>query len=188
MTRKPTIDKSQIDYIEIKSKSELINLLKKHNSDSDKKTGFWLFDEAIKKDPKSYAEVNGGSWNIKYVEVKYQGETVGLISYSCDYKNYENEDILPTLHICDVQTLAGYKGFLKYYFSYIEDIARCNKKKTLTLRTYEKGLIKVYEKYGYEISHNEDNLMTKKCKEYYTAEEAIEFLEPRIREMFQKIK
>lgn len=186
MTTKQTIDESQIDYIEIKSKSELINLLKKHNSDSDKKTGFWLFDEAIKKDPKLYAEVNGGSWNIKYVEVKYQGETVGLISYSCDYKNYENEDILPTLHMCDAQTLAGHKGFLKYYFNYIEDIARCNKKKTLTLRTYEKSLIKVYEKYGYEISHDEDNLMTKKCNEYYTAEESIKFLEPRIREMFHK--
>ena len=104
MTTKPTIDESQIDYIEIKSKSELINLLKNYNSDFDKKTGFWLFDEAIKKDPKSYAEVNGGSWNIKYVEVRYQGETVGLISYSCDYKNYENEDILPTLHIFDIQT------------------------------------------------------------------------------------
>lgn len=186
MTTKPTIDESQIDYIEIKSKSELINLLKKYNSDFDKKTGFWLFDEYIKKDPEAYSEVNGGKWNIKYVKVNYKGETVGLQAYSCDYNQYKNKDILPTIHMCGGQTLAGYNGFLKYYFSYIENIARCNKKKTLTLRTYEKGLIKVYEKYGYEISHSEDNLMTKKCNEYYTVDEAIEFLEPRIREMFHK--
>jgi hypothetical protein len=161
MTTKPTIDKSQIDYIEIKSKSELINLLKKYNSDFDKKTGFWLFDEAIKKDPKSYAEVNGGSWNIKYVEVKYQGETVGLISYSCDYKNYENEDILPTLHMCDAQTLAGHKGFLKYYFNYIENIAENNKKKIITLRTYVKSLTGVYKEYGFKKAKDEEILMIK---------------------------
>ena len=76
------IVESFIKFVEIKSKSELLNLLKEYDSDEKKKTGFWLFDESIKKDPKSYAEVNGGNWNIKYVEVKYQGETVGLISYS----------------------------------------------------------------------------------------------------------
>ena len=37
-----------------------------------------------------------------------------------------------------------------------------------------------------ESPNDEYNLMTKKCNEYYTAEEAIEFLEPRIREMFKK--
>ena len=130
------IVESFIKFVEIKSKSELLNLLKEYNSDEKKKTGFWLFDESIKKDPKSYAEVNGGNWNIQYVEVKYQGETVGLISYSCDYRNYENEDILPTLHICDMQTLEGHKGFLKYYFKYIETIAKNNTKKTI--RTKDK--------------------------------------------------
>jgi hypothetical protein len=155
------IVESFIKFVEIKSKSELFNLLKEHNSDEKKKTGFWLFDEAIKKDPKSYAEVNGGNWNIKYVEVKYQGETVGLISYSCDYKNYDNEDLLPTLHICDIQTLEGHKGFLKYYFKYIETIAKNNTKKTITLRTYEKSLANVYKKYGFEKSKDEEILMTK---------------------------
>ena len=37
-----------------------------------------------------------------------------------------------------------------------------NKKKTITLRTYEDGLIKVYEKYGFEKSKDENNLMIKK--------------------------
>ena len=156
------IVESSIKFHEIKSKSELLNLLKEYDSDEKKRTGFWLFDEAIKKDPKAYTEVNGGNWNIKYVEVKYQGETVGLISYSYDYKNYENEDILPTLHIFDIQTLEGHKGFLKYYFKYFESIAKNNAKKTITLRTYEDGLIKVYEKYGFEKSKDENNLMIKK--------------------------
>ena len=155
------IVESFIKFVEIKSKSELLNLLKEYNSDEKKKTGFWLFDESIKKDPKSYAEVNAGNWNIQYVEVKYQGETVGLIAYSCDYRQYENEDILPTLHICDIQTLEGHKGFLKYYFKYIETIAKNNTKKTITLRTYEDGLIKVYKKHGFKKSKDEKNLMTK---------------------------
>ena len=155
------IIESFIKFVDIKSKSELLNLLKEYDSNEKKKTGFWLFDEAIKKDPKMYAEVNGGNFNIKYVEVKYQDETVGLISYSCDYKNYENEDILPTLHIFDIQTLEGRKGFLKYYFNYIKTIAKNNKKKTITLRTYDDGLIKVYKKYGFKKSKDEKNLMTK---------------------------
>lgn len=155
------IVESFIKFVEIKTKSELLNLLKEYDSDAHKKTGFWLFDEAIKKDPKAYAEVNGGNWNIKYVEVKYQDETIGLISYSCDYKNYENEDILPTLHIFDIQTLEGHKGFLKYYFKYIETIAKNNKRKTITLRTYEDGLINVYTKHDFKKSKDENNLMIK---------------------------
>jgi hypothetical protein len=156
-----TINESFIKFIDIKSKSELLNLLKEQNSDENKKTGFWLFAEAIKKDPEMYGEVNGGIYKIKYIEVKYKDEAVGLISYSFDYKNYENEDILPTLHIFDIQTLEGHKGFLKYYFKYIETIAKNNKKKTITLRTYEDGLIKVYEKYGFKKSKDEENLMVK---------------------------
>lgn len=155
------IVESSIEFIDIKSKSELLNFLKEHNSDEKKKTGFWLFDEAINKDSESYAEVNGGNWKIKYTEVKYKGETVGLISYSCDYKNYVNEDMLPSLHICDIQTLTGYNGFLKYYFKYIENIAKNNKKKIITLRTYVKSLVSIYEKYGFKKSKDEKNLMTK---------------------------
>lgn len=155
------IIESLIEFIDIKSKSELLNFLKEYNSDEKKKTGFWLFDEAIKKDPKSYAEVNGGNWKIKYTKVTYKDETVGLISYSCDYKNYDNEYTLPTLHICDIQTLKRYSGFLKYYFNYIETVAKNNGKKLITLRTYEKSLIKVYEKYGFKKSKDENNLMIK---------------------------
>lgn len=155
------IVESSIEFIDIKSKSELLNFLKEYNSDEKKRTGFWLFDEAIKKDPKSYAEVNGGNWKIKYTAVKYKGETVGLISYSCDYKNYENEDMLPSLHICDIQTLEGHKGFLKYYFKYIENIAENNKKQIITLRTYEKSLTDVYEKYGFKKAKDEEILMIK---------------------------
>jgi hypothetical protein len=160
------IVESSIEFIDIKSKTELENLLEKHHDpepDKRKNTGFWLIEEAIEKDEESYAEVNGGPWNIKYTEVKYKGETVGLISYSCDYRNYENE-YPSTLHICDIQTLAGHKGFLKHYFKYIENIAKNNAKEIITLRTYEKGLINVYEKYGFKKSKREINLMTKELK------------------------
>lgn len=162
--QKEKIFESSIEFIDIKSKSELLNLLEKYHdpeTDKTKNTGFWLFEEAIKKDPKSYAEVNGGNWKIKYTEVKYKGETVGLISYSCDYKQYKNKDILPSLHICDIQTLAGHKGFLKYYFKYIETIAKNNTKKTITLRPYEDWLIEKYENYGFKKTEGEINLMTK---------------------------
>lgn len=162
------IIESSIEFIDIKSKSELKNLLKKHHDSEHKNkkenTGFWLFEEAIKKDEESYAEVDGGPWKIKYTEVKYKGETVGLISYSCDYKNYENEDMLPSLHICDIQTLKGYKGFLKYYFNFIENIAKNNKKKIITLRTYVKSLANVYKEYGFKESKDEKNLMIKELK------------------------
>lgn len=161
------IVESSIEFIDIKSKTELKNLLEKHHDpepDKRKNTGFWLFEEAIEKDEESYAEVNGGPWNIKYTEVKYKGETVGLISYSCDYKNYENEDMLPSLHICDIQTLEGHKGFLKYYFKYIENIAENNKKKIITLRTYVKSLAGIYKQYGFKKSKDEEILMIKELK------------------------
>ena len=43
------IIESFIKFVEIKSKSELLNLLKEYDSNEKKKTGFWLFDEALKK-------------------------------------------------------------------------------------------------------------------------------------------
>ena len=47
------IIESRIKFVEIKSKSELLNLLKEYDSNEKKKTGFWLFDEAIKKRSKN---------------------------------------------------------------------------------------------------------------------------------------
>ena len=151
------IVESFIKFVEIKSKSELLNLLKEHDSDEKKKTGFWLFDELINKD-KEYSIVDEGTWKIKYTEVKYQSETVGLIGYSIDY----NEEFYkPALHIFGLQTLHGHKGFLKYYFKYLETIAKNNTKRFITLRLYDKEKIKLYKKYKFKTSSKENEIMFK---------------------------
>ena len=62
------IVESSIEFIDIKSKTELENLLEKHHDpepDKRKNTGFWLIEEAIEKDEESYAEVNGGTMEHK---------------------------------------------------------------------------------------------------------------------------
>lgn len=151
------IVESFIKFVEIKSKSELLNLLKEHDSDEKKKIGFWLFDELINKD-KEYAIVDEGKWKIKYTEVKYQSETVGLIGYSIDY----NEELYkPALHIFGLQTLTGHKGFLKYYFKYLETIAKNNTKRFITLQLYDKEKIKLYKKYKFKTSSKENEIMFK---------------------------
>lgn len=151
------IVESFIKFVEIKSKSELLNLLKEHDSDEKKKTGFWLFDELINKD-KEYTNVDEGTWKIKYTEVKYQSETVGLISYSIDYNE---ESYKPALHIFGLQTLNGHKGFLKYYFKYLETIAKNNTKRFITLQLYDKEKIKLYKKYKFKTSSKENEIMFK---------------------------
>lgn len=147
-----------------------INILNKiiKNSEGihkDGKSGFWLFKEAIRKG-KEYTNIGGEPWEIQYTSVSYNNKIVGLISYSITYKSniykkklFNNEkNNIPVngnfTRIIDIQTLPGYSGFLKFYFQYIKEICESNKKKYITLQTYNKDLIGLYSKYGFKLYNN----------------------------------
>lgn len=66
------------------------------------------------------------------------------------------------MHIFDIQTLSKYKGLLKFYFNKLEEIAKSNKCKAMTLRCYDKGLIDIYSKYEFKLDNNEERLMIKR--------------------------
>lgn len=154
---------SELDFVEIKSLQELISLLKETKTNVQKKTGFWLFLEALEKDKRAYGNIGKEPWFIEYSYVMYNDKIIGLISYSLkDGENDERlEEYKPNLYIKDIQTLPQYKGFLAHYFNFLENKAKENKKEYLALMCYEPSLVNVYKKYGFEKVENE-NLMYKK--------------------------
>ena len=64
------------------------------------------------------------------------------------------------MHIFDIQTISTFKGLLSKYFEKINEIAKSNKCKALTLQCYKPSLKNVYEKHGFIEGQN--NLMIKK--------------------------
>ena len=161
--------KDELKFYEITDKTELKDIIKKSvpqkpkNPHNDRGHGFWLFDEAIRKD-ENYADIGAGLWNIHYIKCEFKSETCGLISYSLTYWNdQKNKPIKGNImHIFDIQTLSTYKGLLKFYFNKLEEIAKSNKCKAISLRFYDKGLINIYSKYGFESDDNEERLMIKR--------------------------
>jgi hypothetical protein len=151
------IVESFIKFVNIETKSELMNLLKEHNSNVKSKSGFWVFDEAIEKD-KEQANIGEKETDIKYVEVKYQGKTAGLISY---YLDYPETEIKPSLYICNIQSLEDEDDFLKHYFKYLENIAKSTTKRYIVIKPYEKDLIKKYKKHKFKKSSKEKDIMFK---------------------------
>lgn len=164
-----TPKENELKFSDITDKTKLKDIIKKSDPQKpkdpkkDRGHGFWLFDEAIKKD-KNYADIGAGLWNIHYIKCEVNSETCGLISYSLTYwgdeKNKPIEDNI--MHIFDIQTLSKYKGLLKFYFNKLEEIAKSNKCKAMTLRCYDKGLIDIYSKYEFKLDNNEERLMIKR--------------------------
>ena len=66
------------------------------------------------------------------------------------------------MHIFDIQTISTFKGLLSKYFEKINEIAKSNKCKALTLQCYKPSLKNVYEKHGFKIVDEQRNLMIKK--------------------------
>ena len=154
---------NELDFIEITSLQQLSKLLKETKTNVQKKTGFWLFLEALEKDKRSYANIKKEPWFIEYCCLSYNGTPIGLISYSLTHGEDDDraEQYKPNLYILDIQTLPQYKGFLSHYFKFLENKAKENQKDYLILMCYEPSLERVYAKYGFEKVENE-NLMFKK--------------------------
>ena len=140
-----TPKENELKFYEITDKTELKDIIKKSvpqkpkNPHKDRGHGFWLFDEAIRKD-ENYADIGAGLWNLHYIKCEVKSETCGLISYSLTYWNdQKNKPIKGNImHIFDIQTLSTYKGLLKFYFNKLEEIAKSNKCKAISLRFYDK--------------------------------------------------
>ena len=148
---------SELKFKEIKSLKELKTIV--NDANINKKTGFWLFKEALEKDPDGYGAINEKPWYIKYFKVIYDNVIVGLISYSL---KYEEENYSPSIHIFDIQTHPEYKGLLESYFDFAEKEGKKNKKQYVTLKCYKSSLADVYERYSYKKSSKEHNVMYKK--------------------------
>ena len=160
---------------EVSDYSELKKIIKESEPDKDNNKGFWLFSEALKKDKKAYGNINKEPWYINYIKCeatytkdnKENKNICGLISYSLKY--WDDTDMNNNkpidgniMHIFDIQTLSTFKGLLSKYFKKIEEIAKSNKCKALTLRCYEKTLSDVYKKHGFDSVDEQNNLMIKK--------------------------
>lgn len=146
----------KLKFEKITSLNELTTIIS--NANVSKKTGFWLFKEALEKDD-AYGKINKSPWFIQYIKVIYDNVVVGLISYSLEY---EEENYYPSIHTFDIQTRPGYKGLLEAYFDFIEKEGKKNKKKYATLKCYEPNLADVYKRYSYKKSEKEYNTMYKK--------------------------
>ena len=66
------------------------------------------------------------------------------------------------MHIFDIQTISTFKGLLSKYFEKIEEIAKSNKCKALTLQCYKDSLEELYEKHKFTLVNEERKLMIKK--------------------------
>lgn len=156
-------------FEKISKEAKLRQIISSSKPNKAENKGFWLFDEAIKKD-NNYKKINSGDWHIKYVAAygKNNGknEICGLISFSFIYWKEEDKKELKAnpIHIFDIQTLSTFKGnnLLKQYFDKLTEIAKANKFDALTLKCYESSLNNVYKNYGFENVKGENNLMIKK--------------------------
>jgi len=152
---------NNISTIQIKSKSELLNIINDKGNDKfvDKhgRKGFWLIKEAIKKDD-AYINIDKSPWYIQYIAFINDERIIGLMSYSM---KHDEENYSPNLHICDIQTLPSFHGLSDKYFDVATEIAKKNHMKYITLRCYEPSLANHYARYGFKMSETNDNCMYK---------------------------
>ena len=86
-----TIDKSKIVAKYINNKETLLKIIANSKPNKETNTGFWLFDECIKKDI-VYSKINEGPWYIKYIVYLYENKPIALRSFSEDYyAKYESD-------------------------------------------------------------------------------------------------
>ena len=156
-------DIDELNFYEVSNYNELIKIIDNSGTNIDEKKGFWLFLEALEKDEDAYGNINKEPWYINYIkcEATYKKDNkentniCGLISYSLKYwddndRNKNKPIDGNIMHIFDIQTISTFKGLLSKYFEKIEEIAKSNKCKALTLKCYEPSLKKVYRKHGFK--------------------------------------
>lgn len=166
---------TELKFYEVSNYNELKKIIDDSGTNIDEKKGFWLFLEALEKDENAYGNINKEPWYINYIKCeatytkgnKENKNICGLISYSLKYwDNEDNKKNKPIddniMHIFDIQTISTFKGLLSEYFKKIEEIAKSNKCKALTLKCYKPSLKDVYKKHGFEHVKGQSNLMIKK--------------------------
>lgn len=160
-------DITELKFYEVSNYNKLKKIIENSKPDKDNNKGFWLFSEALEKDETAYGNINKEPWYINYIKCeatytknnKKNTNICGLISYSLKYWDDNNKPIDGNImHIFDIQTISTFKGLLSKYFEKIEEIAKSNKCKALTLRCYKDSLKDVYKKHGFK---ELDNLMIK---------------------------
>ena len=161
----------ELKFYKVSNYHKLKKIIEDSGPDKVNNEGFWLFSEALEKDKNAYGNINKEPWYINYIKCeatytknnKKNTNICGLISYSLKYWDDNNKPIDGNImHIFDIQTISTFKGLLSKYFEKIEEIAKSNKCKALTLKCYEKTLKNVYEKHGFEPVKGQNNLMIKK--------------------------
>ena len=164
-------DITKLNFYEVSNAHELKKIIEDSGPDKVNNEGFWLFLEALEKDEDAYGNINKEPWYINYIKCeatytknnKKNTNICGLISYSLKYWDDKNKPIDDNImHIFDIQTLSTFKGLLSEYFEKIEEIAKSNKCKALTLKCYKKTLKNVYKKHGFKPVKGQNNLMIKK--------------------------
>ena len=164
----------ELNFYEVSNYNELKKIIEDSGPDKVNNKGFWLFLEALKKDKASYRNINKKPWYINYIkcEATYKKDNkkntniCGLISYSLKYwDNKDNINNKPIdgniMHIFDIQTISTFKGLLSKYFKEIEEIAKSNNCKALTLQCYKDSLEELYEKHKFTLVNEERKLMIK---------------------------
>lgn len=168
-------DITELKFYEVSNADELKKIIDESDADIAEKKGFWLFLETINKDKASYTNINKEPWYINYIkcEATYKKDNkkntniCGLISYSLKYwDNEDNKKNKPIdgniMHIFDIQTISPFKKMLSTYFEKLEEVAKSNKCKALTLKCYKPSLKDVYKKHGFKPVKGQSNLMIKK--------------------------
>lgn len=156
------IDKEQIKAKFIVDYNELLKIIKNSNPNKENNTGFWLFDECIKKD-KNYLNIDDKPFYIQYIVYFYENTPIAMRSFSTKYYIHYNHDekFKKFVHLFDFQVDSKYKGnnLQEYAWNHLENIVKKHGYEGFTLMCYEKSLKNKYLKNGFT---GDEYLMWKK--------------------------
>lgn len=165
------IDKSKIVAKYINNKETLLKIITNSKPNKETNTGFWLFDECIKKDS-VYSKINEGPWYIKYIVYLYENKPIALRSFSEDYyTKYESDKKLKEqfknyVRLFDFQVDSKYKGnrIQQYAWNHLKEIEQKKGFEGFTLMCYEESLQQKYKNDGF---HGNQRFMWKSFNESY---------------------
>lgn len=165
------IDKSKIVAKYINNKETLLKIISNSKPNKETNTGFWLFDECIKKDS-VYSKINEGPWYIKYIVYLYENKPIALRSFSEDYyTKYESDKKLKEqfknyVRLFDFQVDSKYKGnrIQQYAWNHLKEIEQKKGFEGFTLMCYEESLQQKYKNDGF---HGNQRFMWKSFNESY---------------------
>jgi len=148
------IDKSQIKAVKLKNIVQLARIVKNSEPDKSTDTGFWLFDESLKKDYRAYGNIGKAPFYIQYIAYLYDGQVIALRAYSTEYydKVYpEEKQFNGYVRYIDFQVDSEYKGNNLQVFcnEWLEKQLESEGYKGVTLTCYTESLYEKYLSNGY---------------------------------------